>query len=129
MNHRNYAFASDNTAPAAPEILLAIARVNLGSVASYGEDAVTAEMQHALAAAFDRQGFLAGWPTLNGKAANHLSLLAITQPGGIVFCHPHAHILIDDTRLRPRQTWISRRFGCRSSNGAPRCRARRCRRR
>jgi threonine aldolase len=93
----NYRFTSDNTAPAAPEVLAALAAVNEGSDAAYGEDAVTARLQQVLAAAFEREpGTIHGWPALNGKAANHLALLAITEPGGLIFCHEGAHIRVDE---------------------------------
>ncbi len=94
LDHR---FASDNTAPAAPEFLAAVEAANNGAAAAYGEDGLTAALQCALAVAFDREtGAVYGWPVLNGKAANHLALLAITQPGGIIFCHQDAHILVDE---------------------------------
>ena len=41
MNAR-YDFASDNTAPVAPEAMAALAAANHGHMAAYGDDAVTA---------------------------------------------------------------------------------------
>jgi threonine aldolase len=90
----NYEFASDNTAPAAPEILDAVAAANTGHVLSYGADPWT-ERLHALASkVFGVEVVVV--PILSGKLANHLSLAAFTNPGGVIFCHEHAHILIDE---------------------------------
>ena len=41
MNPRRRSFASDNVAPAAPEIIAALSRVNTGTVHSYGDDPET----------------------------------------------------------------------------------------
>lgn len=92
----NRRFYSDNIAPAAPEFIDAIAAANQGDAASYGGDEWTARLQTVAADAFERDGPITVFPTLNGKAANHLSLLAVTEPGGLVFCHEHAHILVDE---------------------------------
>ena len=92
----NRRFYSDNIAPAAPEFIAAIAAANVGDAASYGEDEWTAELQAAARDAFEGDGRITAFPVLNGKAANHLSLLAITEPGGVVFCHELSHILVDE---------------------------------
>ncbi|MEJ0047190.1 MAG: hypothetical protein WDN04_14555 [Rhodospirillales bacterium] len=47
-------FASDNTAPASPEILAALSAVNVGGLASYGADSITARVQARLAEIFGR---------------------------------------------------------------------------
>lgn len=91
---RNYEFASDNTAPAAPEILAAVAAANSGHVLSYGGDPWTARLRDLAAEVFGAAVEVV--PILSGKLANHLSLATITSPGGVVFCHEHAHILIDE---------------------------------
>lgn len=92
----NVAFASDNTAPAAPEVVAAIATANHGAAPSYGEDDWTARLGDALTAAFAAPQPVGVVPILSGKLANQLSLAAITRPGGIVFCHELAHILADE---------------------------------
>jgi len=89
-------FNSDNIAPAAPEFIEAIIAANTGDAGSYGDDDWTADLQDVARLAFDRDGDLTAFPVLNGKAANHLSLLAVTEPGGVVFCHEGAHILVDE---------------------------------
>ena len=45
-------FRSDNEAPAAPEILDAIAAVNHGFVHSYGEDQLTADLERKFSDVF-----------------------------------------------------------------------------
>ena len=92
----NYEFASDNTAPAAVEIVASIAAANSGNVLSYGGDPWTAKLRDAVARAFDTPQRVGVVPILSGKLANHLSLAAITEPGGVIFCHEHAHIHIDE---------------------------------
>ena len=91
---KNYEFASDNTAPAAPEILAAVAAANTGHVLSYGGDPWTERLRALAAEVFGGEVDIV--PILSGKLANHLSLATITNPGGVIFCHEHAHILIDE---------------------------------
>lgn len=92
----NDAFASDNTAPATPEVVAAIAAANTGHVLSYGADPWTDQLRADLARAFEWDGPLGMVPILSGKLANHLALAAITDPGGLIFCHQHSHICIDE---------------------------------
>ncbi len=92
----NYEFASDNTAPTTPEILASISEVNLGNVLSYGDDPWTAKLREVVTEAFEAPHPVGIVPILSGKLANHLSLAAITEHDAIVFCHEHAHILVDE---------------------------------
>jgi len=92
----NYDFASDNTAPAAAEIVASLAGANTGSVLSYGDDPWTDRLRDIATLAFDAPRPVGIVPILSGKLANHLSLAAVTEPGGLSFCHEHAHILIDE---------------------------------
>lgn len=96
IHSMNYEFASDNTAPAAPEILTAIIEANQGSVLSYGDDPWTDRLRAVVTAAFAAPNPAGVVPILSGKLANHLSLAAITEPGGVIFCQEHSHILIDE---------------------------------
>lgn len=100
----NYEFASDNTAASAPELIDAITRANQGATLSYGDDPWTAEMIDAVTAAFELPHPAGVVPILSGKLANHLSLAAITEPGGLIFCHEHAHIMIDENDGPPYVT-------------------------
>lgn len=87
-------FKSDNTAPAAPEIMTALARVNDGVAGNYGDDHVTDRLKAKLSALFERE--VAVFPVATGTAANALSLAALTPPHGAVFCHEGAHIHVDE---------------------------------
>lgn len=83
-------FASDNTAPAAPQILDALARANVGAAASYGDDEWTARVEAKFHEIFERD--VAVFLTVSGTAANAIALGAITPPWGVIACHPEAHI-------------------------------------
>ncbi len=87
-------FKSDNTAPAAPEILMALARVNDGVAGNYGDDHVTDRLKAKFSALFEKE--VAVFPVATGTAANALSLAHLTPPHGAVFCHEGAHIHVDE---------------------------------
>lgn len=88
-------FASDNTAPAAPEILAALARANEGHAASYGEDAITARVTARI-----REIFAAPEAAVHlvatGTAANALAVATLCPPWGTVYCHAEAHLNVDE---------------------------------
>jgi len=88
-------FVSDNTHPAASQILEAIGRANAGHAASYGADAVSHRAAAALRAVFEAPAaevFLL--PT--GTAANALALGCLCPPWGSVYCHAGAHVNYDE---------------------------------
>jgi len=87
-------FASDNTAPASPEILAALTEVNESALPSYGEDPITARVQARLAEIFSCK--LASYPVGTGTAANVLALATVVRPFGAVICHEEAHIATDE---------------------------------
>ncbi|NOT42043.1 MAG: low specificity L-threonine aldolase [Alphaproteobacteria bacterium] len=87
-------FKSDNTAPAAPEVLAALARVNDGAAGNYGDDNVTDRLKTKLSALFEKE--VAVFPVATGTAANALSLATLTPPHGAIFCHEGAHIHVDE---------------------------------
>jgi threonine aldolase len=87
-------FASDNTAPVAPEILDAIVAANAGFARGYGNDDWTAGVERRLSEVFERDVAVFLVPT--GTAANALALAQITPPWGVVFCHHEAHIATDE---------------------------------
>jgi threonine aldolase len=87
-------FASDNTAPVAPEVMEAILAANRGPASSYGADELTARLT-----ALAREGFetdLAIFPVATGTAANGLALAAVSPPYGAIYCHETAHILLEE---------------------------------
>jgi threonine aldolase len=88
-------FASDNTAPAAPEAMAALAAANAGFAPGYGTDAVTARAADLVRAFLDADAevrFVA-----SGTAANALSLAALCRPFEAVVAHEHAHVCTDET--------------------------------
>lgn len=87
-------FKSDNTAGAAPEVLAALARVNDGVEASYGDDAVTRRLGEKFSALFEKD--VAVFPVATGTAANSLAIATLTPHYGAVFCHEGAHIHVDE---------------------------------
>jgi threonine aldolase len=87
-------FSSDNIAPAAPEMLEALARANRGAVHSYGDDELTRRLEGLAAEVFERE--LAIYPVATGTAANALALSVLAPPYGGVFCHETAHIEKDE---------------------------------
>jgi threonine aldolase len=87
-------FASDNNAGVHPEVLRALAEVNVGHVVGYGDDPYTRAMERAF-----RKEFGAGavvFPVFNGTGANVLSLKALARPHQSVICSEGAHIDVDE---------------------------------
>lgn len=90
-----YDFASDNTAPAAPEAMEAIVAANTGFTAGYGADPVSARAADLLRETLDADAeirFVA-----SGTAANAVALGALCRPFEAVLAHEHAHICTDET--------------------------------
>ena len=90
-----YDFASDNTAPATPEAMQALAAANAGYASGYGTDAVSgraADLVRQLLDADVEVRFVA-----SGTAANAISLSALCRPFESVLAHEHAHVCTDET--------------------------------
>ena len=90
-----YDFASDNTAPAAPEAMAALAAANTGFTPGYGADATSARAGDLVRALLDADcdiRFVA-----SGTAANAIALSALCQPFEAVLAHQHAHVCTDET--------------------------------
>jgi threonine aldolase len=90
-----YDFASDNTAPAAPEAMAALAGANIGFTPGYGADAITARAADLVRGLLDADvevRFLG-----SGTAANAISLAALCRPFEAVAAHEHAHVATDET--------------------------------
>jgi threonine aldolase len=67
----------------------------LGSAFSYGEDDWTHRVERRLREIFERPDVVA-FPVATGTAANVLALSCCTPAWGAIFCHPAAHILVDE---------------------------------
>lgn len=87
-------FASDNTAPVAPEIMTALARANDGFALGYGNDAWTRRVEQRFADIFQREVAVFLVPT--GTASNALAIAHFTPPWGAVLCHVESHIATDE---------------------------------
>jgi threonine aldolase len=90
-----YDFASDNTAPAAPEAMEAVLAANEGFTSGYGADPVTARAADLVRELLDADAevrFVA-----SGTAANAISLAALCRPFEAVLAHEHAHVCTDET--------------------------------
>lgn len=87
-------FRSDNTAPAAPEIIAALSRVNEGAAAAYGEDQWSKLLDERFSTLFERE--VRVFTVASGTAANAISVATLTPPWGAVLCHREAHIECDE---------------------------------
>lgn len=87
-------FRSDNTAPAAPEIIAALTRVNEGAAVAYGEDQWSKLLNEEFSALFERE--VRVFTVASGTAANAISVATLTPPWGAVLCHREAHIECDE---------------------------------
>lgn len=87
-------FRSDNTAPAAPQIIAALNNVNEGSSPAYGEDQWSRRLDEAFSAAFECE--VRVFTVTSGTAANAICIASLTPPWGAVLCHREAHIECDE---------------------------------
>lgn len=81
---------SDNVAPAAPEIMAALARVNAGPAQPYGQDPESKEVKQAFSDLFGTEVWV--FPVSTGTAANAIALSGMTPPYGAIFCSEVGHI-------------------------------------
>ena len=89
-------FRSDNEAGAHPLIIAAVGRAFAsGSPAAFGEDEWTRRVEQRFREVFDKPDLLA-FPVITGTVANALSLACCAPPWGAVYCHPTAHIGVDE---------------------------------
>jgi len=88
-------FASDNSAPAAPEVMTAMTKANEGYATSYGSDEimdrVTAQIRDILEAP-DAAVYLVS----TGTTANALALSMLAAPWQTILCHRQSHIEEDE---------------------------------
>ena len=90
-----YDFASDNTAPAAPEAIEALVAANTGFTSGYGSDTVSAEGADAIRALLDADAEVRF--VTSGTAANAICLATLCRPFEAVLAHEHAHVATDET--------------------------------
>jgi threonine aldolase len=87
-------FASDNSATVHPDVLAAIARVNVGHAFGYGHDDYTRSVETRLAEQFGSNA--RAFFVFNGSAANVLSMRAACRPWEAVICAESGHLNVDE---------------------------------
>ncbi len=95
-------FGSDNFSGLHPDVLDALARVNVGHVTSYGDDPITES-----ACALIRQHFgdhAQAFFTFNGTGANVVGLQSLVHPWEAVICSSTAHVYVDECAAPERFT-------------------------
>jgi threonine aldolase len=84
-------FRSDNVAPAAEEVIRALAVIGRDAASSYGEDHETQHLAALFSEVFNQTAV--GWPVPTGTAANAMTIAGLLPEGGAVVCHEWAHAL------------------------------------
>jgi threonine aldolase len=87
-------FASDNSATIHPDVLAAIARVNVGHAFGYGHDDYTPTVEAMLREHFGANA--RAFFVFNGSAANVLSLRAACRPWQAVIAAETGHLNVDE---------------------------------
>ncbi len=95
-------FYSDNTAPAAPQVMAAVAAANVGPMRGYGDDAWTQRLDEAFSRYFEHP--VRAFAVATGTAANALALATLTPPYGEVFSADEAHVIHDECGAVELQT-------------------------
>ncbi len=92
MNTRQVVdFRSDNVAPAAEEVICALAGAGREATSPYGEDPETQHLAALFSGIFNQTAV--GWPVPTGTAANAMTIGGLLPEGGAVVCHERAHAL------------------------------------
>jgi threonine aldolase len=87
-------FRSDTSAPAAPEILAALAEANEGRAPAYGEDRWSQALEAQFSELFERP--VRVFPVATGTAANAIALASLVSPWGAVLAHREGHAEVDE---------------------------------
>ena len=87
-------FCSDNAASVSAEILEALAAVNRDHAVAYGDDPWTQRLDEVLGEFFGAE--VRAFAVTTGTAANVLALATVTPRYGAIYCHPEAHIAVDE---------------------------------
>lgn len=87
-------FSSDNVTGVCPEIANAVLGANKGLAMPYGADDATKIVEASIKQLFQCEANVFLLST--GTAANVLALSALCPPYGSIYCHPRAHIEIDE---------------------------------
>ncbi len=87
-------FCSDNVTAAAPEIIQALLAENHGAAMPYGDDPISQQLTAEFSRLFEKEVVV--FPMGTGSAANALALSVLSPSYGAVYCHPNAHINVDE---------------------------------
>ncbi len=87
-------FRSDNCAGAHPRVCESMTSNAEGFASSYGASELDDRVRERFNRLFGRE--VAVFFVGTGTAANSLALTAVNRPGGVVFCHPEAHMAEDE---------------------------------
>jgi threonine aldolase len=87
-------FSSDNVTCACTEIATALMAANDCSAMPYGADANTSAVEQTIADLFETKADV--FLVATGTAANALALSVLAPPYGSIYCHPKAHITVDE---------------------------------
>lgn len=87
-------FASDNWAGVHPAIAAKLSEQAKGFATPYGVSSYDEEIERRFSDIFERD--VAVFFVATGTAANSLALTLIAKPGGLVFAHRDAHMLVDE---------------------------------
>jgi threonine aldolase len=87
-------FASDNSATIHPDVLAAIARVNVGHTFGYGHEDYTLSVEARVAAEFGEHA--SAFFVFNGTGANVVSVRAACRRFEAVICAETAHLNVDE---------------------------------
>ena len=87
-------FASDNYAPAHPEVMAALSAVNEGHQQAYGSDTTTQRLTELMRSQFGDH--VEVFPVFNGTGANVTALQSMMSSWEAVICATNAHINADE---------------------------------
>ncbi len=87
-------FRSDNCAGAHDLVCESMTKNAGGFAASYGASDLDRRVEEKFNELFGRE--VAVFFVGTGTAANSLAMTAVNRPGGVVFCHPQAHLAEDE---------------------------------
>ncbi|MTI16529.1 low specificity L-threonine aldolase [Rhodobacteraceae bacterium RKSG542] len=87
-------FSSDNWAGATEAVMAALARHTSGFAPAYGVDPLSRSIEAKFNEIFERE--VAVFLVSTGTAANSLALAQYARPGGVIFAHREAHIVVDE---------------------------------
>lgn len=90
-----YDFASDNVAPAMPEVMAALTEANSGFAAGYGDDHVSARAADLIRGWLDADAVVRF--VVTGTFANALAISMLARPHEAAVVHEHSHLATDET--------------------------------